>query len=220
MVKILILVLLLGISTTIQAQQQQWSNFEIMPLKTFLINQAIPEKSWPLLQPIKLSELPKPWNKILSQTLLTPALAHYYQRMPKIKTPLFTLYQRCRKYSRGIVMIVDDNKQRNHALLADRIGENSIIMLGLITINFKILPLVLQHQLLTTQIPFGTLLHNSHIPIANINTKYFKTSCNQIIARYIHCTDKTILYGRTNTLVDVNNKQWLAYTVEILPPVY
>ncbi len=148
---------------------------------------------------------------------MTHGVADYYQRTPKIRTPLYVINNPEKKsFHRAILMIVDNNKQRNDALAADKLGESTIVELGLITINPAALSPDVMNDIVNTQTPFGAVLMQHHIPMHSINRYYFKINCDATLAQYIQCTLDKTLYGRTNMLVRNDTQQWVAQVVEIL----
>lgn len=195
-----------------------WPKPELEPLRTFFTQQTIPQKDWPCLEYIDHARLPKPYDSLLEQPLLTIAISHYFQRTPKIRPPLYIVRNTQEKtYSRAIVMIIDKNKNRDDAFLADKIGESQITELGLITINFAALPSAVIEGVLEGQIPFGALLTKNSIKVHDADTHYFKIQCDATLSKYLQCTKDEILYGRINSLINDTDGRWIAKVVTILP---
>lgn len=171
----------------------------------------------PELVYINETQLPKMQAEILTQPLLTPAIADYYQRTPKIRSPLKVDEDLQHKtFYRAIVMIVDNNKKRDDALEADRLNESMIVEMGLISIDFSALPKKVVEGVRGGQTPFGTLLLENKVDTHSINTRYFKVACDQQLAHDLKCETGQILYGRSNTIVRDDDHAHIAHVVEIL----
>lgn len=170
------------------------------------------------LHKIEQSQLPKPYNFLLTQPLMTPTLEQYYARTAIVQTQEATFDARTNSYSRTIVMMIDSNKERNNAECAQKNNEAVIIELAFIKINFNELSKEIINEIRHTNIPFGTLLHSHHVKIRTKNRCYFTTPCTKKIASYTHCELKKTLYGRMNTIIRADNKKWLAQVMEIITP--
>lgn len=188
----------------------------LQPLSHFLLQENITQQNWPVLYPIPPQHLPPPYNFLLTQPVMTAGIAQYYQRTPKIRTPLYVIYEPTQQLlSRGIVMIVDRQSQRDNALVADQLGEAMKVELGLIQMNLAALPEAMIDTLRSSQTPFGALLVEFNIKTYHQCSQYFRIIC-RAIAPYLGCDYDTVLHGRANTLLNVDNGQWLARTVEVL----
>lgn len=194
-----------------------WSNAELEPLHKFFTNEHIPQSAWPEVIYIEEAQLPSMPQNILTQTLLTPAIAQYYQRTPKIRAPLqMDDDTKNNHYYRAIIMLVDNDAKRDDAIAADRLKQSTVVELGLISINFSALPQAMIAAVRQGEIPFGTLLTEHKITADSINARFFKMTCDQHLAKYLQCAVGHTLYGRTNTLVRDDNHVWIAHVVEIL----
>jgi hypothetical protein len=190
---------------------------KLSPLFTFYQKENIAPDSQPPLKYVNKKDLPQPYQFLLTQPLMTMGIAQYYQRTPKVRTPLYVENNRNQKtYSRAIIMIVDNNKTRNNAILADKNNESSIVELGLITMNFSALPDSVVTGVLHSQIPFGALLVKNNIKTQDADMIFFSLTCTKDFSKLLNCPLGKVLYGRTNTLVRVDNGQWVAHVVEIL----
>ena len=141
-----------------------------------------------ILTPI---QLPQPYSYLLTQPLLTIAIEHYYGAAPMIKLVAENLNLHNNLYYRTIIMMLKNR------IIAERAG---------IVMNFNELPHPLIKQILNTNIPFGRLLYEAHVPIISQYQNYFalRHGCNRIN------------YGRTNTILRADNHHWLARVIEIL----
>ncbi|MFA6037207.1 MAG: hypothetical protein WC748_03670 [Legionellales bacterium] len=201
----------------VSASNLDWSAKELEPLTTFFTKENIPESQWPNLVYVQKSDLPAMQKSILTQPLLTTAIADYYQRTPKIRAPLHIdedLEQN--QFYRAIIMIVDKNGQRDNALLADTLNESRVVELGLISIDFNALPQTVIEGVRIGETPFGNLLLENKVQTHSINTRYFKVTCDQQLEQNLKCELGQILYGRSNTIVRDDNNAHIAHVVEIL----
>lgn len=165
---------------------------------------------------LRVDSLPAPYRHLLSQELMTKTLEQYYQRTAIIQ-PLNTSQNESEQtYSRTIIMLIDSNKGRNDAKLAERRQEAQIVELAFITINFKILPKDMIDEIRHTTVPFGTLLARHKIPFYTSRRSYFSLPCDEKLAAMIPCQLHHQTYGRKNVIVRKDG-QWLAKVVEILP---
>ena len=211
--------LLLNFGVIAQAQPQQfnWSEPALAPLVQFLIQENIAQHNWPKLTYIKIENLPAPYDFLLAQPLMTMGISKYYQRTPKLRSPLYVIDNAAQKtYSRASLMIVDNNKTRDDAKAADKLGETTIAELGIITMNFAALPPRVIDGVLHTNFPLGALLADNQIGTHNANTSYFEINCSDALNPYLNCAQHPVLYGRANTLIRNDNDQWVARVIEIL----
>ncbi|HVV68219.1 MAG TPA: hypothetical protein VHE99_04165 [Gammaproteobacteria bacterium] len=207
----------LGVFAQAQAEVINWSEPALAPLKQFLIQENIAQHFWPALTEVKMVNLPEPYDFLLTQPLMTMGIAKFYQRTPKVRSPLYVIDNPSQKtYSRAILMIVDNNKSRDDALAADKLGEATVAELGISHINFAALTPRAIDSVLHTQIPLGAILADNQISTHPSNVRYFKLNCTKVLDPYLNCSQHPVLYGRTNTLVRDDNGQWVVRVVEIL----
>ncbi len=193
-----------------------WTAVDLQPLRQFLVHQRIPKQEWPVLSPVTALQLPAPYDFLLTQPLMTVGITEYYQRTPKIRTPLYAIQENAQQtFARAIVMIIDRDSQRNNALIADPLGEAELVELGLIQMNLAVLSKPLVDNLRHSQVPFGALLVDYQMKTRPDRTHYFKVVGNAL-APYLAHNNQVVLYGRANTLICEKSGQWLARTVEIL----
>lgn len=211
-------ILLIGVITPINAQlnRTSWANPQLLPLKQFFAQKKLSQSNWPVLKFVEKGDLPKPYDHLLTQTLMTAGLAHYYRRTPKVRTPLYVVENKSQKtYSRAIIMVVDKNAQRDDARKADQLGEAKIVELGLITMNFSALPPAVIEGVRHTKTPFGALLKKNNVKAVDTKRYFFTVICGPTLANTVGCTRGETLYGRTNTLVNQQG-EWIAHVNEIL----
>jgi hypothetical protein len=166
---------------------------------------------------VSQSQLPTPYNDVLTQPLMTNSIKTYYQRTPIIKIIYSKQNPLQKTYSRLIKMIIDKNKYRNNPSIAQKKKEAITVELAYITINFDALPKKMIAEVLHTTVPFGQLLTVNHIKVQTKERTYFSTRCNEMIKRFLHCKTNTKLYGRTNTIYSLDNQRWIAHVIEVLP---
>lgn len=165
---------------------------------------------------IKQIQLPAPYDYLLTQPLMTKGMETWYQRTAIIQ-PLYAVNNQAEHtYSRAILMLLDNNKSRNNPQIAQGKKEAVVVELAFITMNFKALPKKLISAVLNTSIPFGKLLTASDIKTGTTDRTYFWVSCDRLLASLMHCRLREKLYGRSNTIIKADNKQWLARAIEIL----
>jgi hypothetical protein len=188
---------------------------DLIPLVTFLVQKNIDKQQWPVLTPCQQAALPAPYDLLLTNPLMTLGIEKYYQRILKIRAPLYTLQDTKQQLlSRAVLMIVDKDARRNQAQIADAQGQSLVVALGLIQIYYAALSPLMLEEILTTQNPFGALLAQHKIMTQQKDSHYFNVKSGSIFSEYF--PNKTVLYGRTNTLTRQDNGQLLAHVVEIL----
>ncbi|CEK09378.1 hypothetical protein [Legionella hackeliae] len=171
------------------------------------------------LTTIQQSQLPAPFDFLLTQPLMTVGLEQHYQRSGQIKVIYKQEIARKGTYSRAILMLMDNDKNRNDVKKAEARHEVIAVELALIKMNFKALPKEVINGVLHSSIPFGKLLVMNGIKTTSSHRSYFKMTCNTQLAAFINCKLNSILYGRKNTLNRADNNQWLAHVLEILPAI-
>ncbi|MCE0723272.1 hypothetical protein [Legionella resiliens] len=166
---------------------------------------------------VSATQLPAPYDKLLTQPLMTKSIEKYYARNAIIKTIYANMDQSNNTYRRSIVMFVDSNKKRNNPNVAQTKQEVVAVELAFITMNFNELPKSMIKEVLHTNTPFGKLLAKHHIQILTQDRNYYKIKCNSTLESLIHCNLNDFIYGRANTIIRAGNKNWMAHVVEILP---
>jgi hypothetical protein len=169
--------------------------------------------------PVNEATLPKPYDYLLTQNLMTPGIENYYQRTPIVQTIHAVRDRKNNTYSRIIVMLIDKDLARNNAEIAQEKNQEVLVETAVVTMNFAELPEKVVSGVLTSKIPFGKLLVDNQVAIVNKDRAYFSIRCNKPLSALTHCTLNTRIYGRVNTIMRADTKQWLARIVEILPGV-
>lgn len=171
------------------------------PLQAFFAHEKLPTEKWPTFIELTAHELPSPSDYLLTQSLLTKAIKDHYKGMPQIQLPLQ----------------MDEDVMEKRYYRAVLISVNEVVVeLGLITVNTDALPANIMDAVREMKVPFGALLLENNIKTISVDTRYFKTTCNQALAPYIKCLEGKTLYGRTNTIISKSDKVAIAHVVEIL----
>ena len=165
------------------------------------------------------SALPKPYDYLLTQPLMTPGIETYYQRSAIVQTIHAVRDQKNNTYSRIITMLLDKNLTRNNPTIAQEKNEEVMVETAVVIMNFKELPESVKAGVLKSNIPFGKLLVDNHVDIVNKDRAYFSIRCNKPLSALTQCNINTRIYGRVNKIMRADNNQWLARIVEILPGV-
>ena len=214
--RIILWLMLLMTGVIAQASTLSWQNSALIPLVQFFNQSKLPRSAWPGIYLVKKSELPVPYDFLLTQPVMTLGIAHYYQRTPKVRAPLYVVEDvKQHSYSRGIIMIIDKNAQRDDASRADQLQQSSIVELGLININTAVLPAGFLDEIKHSRTPFGALLAKYQVKTHDTHQYFFKIQCNKVLRQNLGCSRRQMLYGRTNTLVNEQNIR-VADVVEVL----
>lgn len=166
---------------------------------------------------VKKNKLPAPYDYLLTQSLMTPAIEKYYQRTPVIQKIYSAKNEENNTYSRIIIMLIDKDKVRDNADIAQEKKEEVVVATAVIEMNFNELPEKIKNQVLTTNVPFGKLLATNRLRIVSKDRAYFSIPCNKPLSALTLCKINSTIYGRINTIIRADNKKWLARVIEILP---
>ena len=166
---------------------------------------------------VKKNKLPAPYDYLLTQSLMTPAIEKYYQRSPVIQKIYSVKNEESNTYSRISIMLIDKDKVRNNADIAQEKNEEVVVATAVIEMNFNALPEKIRNEVLTTNVPFGKLLVANRLRIVSKDRVYFSLRCNKPLSALTLCKVNSSIYGRINTIIRADNKKWLARVIEILP---
>jgi hypothetical protein len=217
--RVILWLMLLMTGVIAEASSLTWQNSALIPLVQFFNQSRLPQSAWPRIYLVQKSELPIPYDFLLTQPVMTLGIAHYYQRTPKVRPPLYILEDaKQHSYSRGIIMIVDKNAQRDDASRADQLQQSTVVELGLININTEVLPAGFLDEIKQSRTPFGALLAKYQVKTHDTHQYFFKIQCNKLLRQNLGCRCRQMLYGRTNTLANEQNIR-VADVVEILTGV-
>ncbi|WP_298622779.1 hypothetical protein [uncultured Legionella sp.] len=170
-----------------------------------------------LIKQIDKEDLPTPFDYLLTQPLLTVGIETFYKRTSAIRVVHAERNIKDNVYTRVITMILDQNSKRNNPAIAERLNEQVIVELALISIYFNELPADFIHDILTSDIPFGRLLKSKKIETNSKNQYYFSTVCNTALLSFLKCQLNSPIYGRINTIVRTDNNRSIAQVIELLP---
>ena len=165
---------------------------------------------------VNKDSLPIPYNFLLTQPLMTLGIEQYYQRVPQIKSIYAKQNYKNNSYSRAIYMILNKEKMKNKKSPKPEQSKVLTVELAFITINFNELPNNVITNILEGKIPFGKLLVDNKIKTFTKDRAYFSTQCTKDLAKILHCKMNKNIYGRINTLVREDTKNWVAQVIEIL----
>ncbi len=170
-------------------------------------------------KPIDRNMLPKPFDFLLTQPLMTPGIEKYYQRTPIVQTIFAVQDQKENRYSRIVSMLIDSDSNRNNAEIAQEKNQEVIVETAVISMNFNELPDKVKAGVLTTNIPLGKLLVENQVKTTIKDRAYFSIRCNKPLSALTHCKIHSTIFGRVNTIIRADNKRWIARVIEILPGV-
>lgn len=191
-----------------------WKDEALRPLIAFLKHRKLDASDWPQINYLGKHSLPSPYSFLLTQPLMTTAIRHYYQRTPQIQT-LYQLYDSKQSInSRAVIMYIDQDQNRDNALLAQQAGQALVTELGMIHINFSALTDRMIYEIEHSCKPFGALLLEFGIATQRVHNRYFQIA--NIFSDYL-TANKKCLFGRSGTLLRTDNQHPLAHVVEILP---
>lgn len=165
---------------------------------------------------VNKDSLPTPYSFLLIQPLMTLGIEQYYQRTPEIRTIHAQQDRKNNRYSRAIYMVLNKEKKNSSKL---KQSNEITVELAFITINFNELPNNIVKNILQSKTPFGKLLANNKIDTFAKDRAYFSVQCTNDLMKILHCKTNTPVYGRINTLVRKDTKNWVAQVIEILSGV-
>lgn len=159
------------------------------------------QHSLPEYEILKGEEVPMPYRQLLVHANdMTPTLERFHN--DKIWIRPEARYLDGNFYFREVILFLE------HSLKS--------VEYGAIVIHLELYPEAAKEAILEARIPLGTLMQQFAIPHYSQPVGYFKIIADGLISQRLHMPDNTILYGRRNALLNMNN-QSLAEIVEILP---
>jgi chorismate-pyruvate lyase len=96
-------------------------------------------------------------------------------------------------------------------------GTNQPVEFGAIKINLALFAPAARAQILEERVPLGHIMAEHRIPHVSRPSAYLRLASDKLISGVLGLTGTQMLYGRRNTLLDLQNRP-LAEIVEILPP--
>lgn len=171
----------------------------VFPLNEFYARAGVP---LPRFQLLSGPEVPEPWRKLLvHDDDMTPTLEAHHQ--DEIHIEVLGRERRGDAYFREVVLRLDRNDQ------AVEFGANRI--------SLEYLPAVVRRLVLQEQLPFGHILKAHDVLHVGHPTAFFQVESDPLMNRAFGLTGNHVLYGRRNTLRDLEGRP-LSEVVEILPP--
>jgi chorismate-pyruvate lyase len=171
----------------------------VFPLNEFYARAGLPLPRFELLSG---NEVPEPWKKLLvHDDDMTPTLEAHHAG--EIHIEVLGRERRGDAYFREVILRLD--------------RDNRPVEFGANRIALERLPAVVRRLVLQEQLPFGHILKAHEVPHVGHPTAFFRVETDPLMNRAFGLTGNHLLYGRRNTLRDLQGKP-LSEVVEILPP--
>ena len=171
----------------------------LMPLLYFYNQDELP------LSPVEFIEgeaMPQPYRSLLvHQHDMTSTLENFYQRAIHLR--VVSREQRGEEYFREVVLLLD--------------GSDQAVEFGAIKINLARFPESVRQHILEERRPLGSILNECALAYVSKPKAFLRIASDKLISGLLNLTGTHVLYGRRNTLFDLE-EQPLAEIVEILPP--
>ena len=169
------------------------------PLDEFYANAGL---TLPRIEVIPGPSMPEPHRKLLVHDGdMTPALEAFYDS--PIHLEVLRSEERNSYYYREVVLITDDASER--------------VEFGAIKISLERFPPAARKDILAERLPLGTILAKYRIRHTSRPKAFLKIVADDFINQSLGTTGRLTLYGRRNTLSNLEMEP-LAEIVEILPP--
>ena len=169
------------------------------PLNEFYTRSGFPA---PPLQEVDSQEVPEPYRSLLvHQHDMTSTLENFYQRAIHLR--VVSREQRGDEYFREVVLLLD--------------GDDKAVEFGAIKINLARFPESVRQHILEERRPLGSILNECALAYVSKPKAFLRIASDKLISGLLNLTGTHVLYGRRNTLFDLE-EQPLAEIVEILPP--
>lgn len=175
-----------------------WAN-AVFPLNEFYARAGL---ELPRFELLAGPDVPEPWRRLLvHDDDMTPTLEAYHAG--DIHIEVLGRERQGDAYFREVILRMDRDDR------AVEFGANKI--------SLERLPPVVRRLVLQEQLPFGHILKAHEVPHAGHPTAFFRVESDTLMNRAFGLSGKHVLYGRRNTLRDLEG-QPLSEVVEILPP--
>jgi chorismate-pyruvate lyase len=156
----------------------------------------------PRIEVIAPEKVPQPYRDLLvHQGDMTPTLEKFHNST--IHLEVLRREERAGHYFREVVLLTDKEDKR--------------VEFGAIKVSLELFPSSARREILEERLPLGALLAKYKIGHTSRPKAFLRVPCDQFIAGALSLSGKPILYGRRNTLRDLEGRP-LAEIVEILPP--
>lgn len=171
----------------------------VYPLNEFYARAGV---ALPRFEPISGDEVPEPWRSLLVHDRdMTPTLESHYR--DEIHIEVLGRERRGEAYFREVVLRLD--------------GDDRPVEFGANRISLDRLPTVIRRLVLQEQLPFGHILKAHELPHRGAPEAFFRVEADPLMARALRVAPGLVLYGRHNTLRDLEGRP-ISEVVEILPP--
>lgn len=156
----------------------------------------------PKISIIRGEEMPQPYRQLLvHEGDMTPTLQNYHGS--RLHLDVLRWVERGSFYFREVVLVTDDGAKR--------------VEFGAIKMFLELFPPAARREILEAHIPLGALLAKYKIEHLSRPKAFLKIQVDDYIAEALALQGPQVLYGRRNTLSDLDLRP-LAEIVEILPP--
>jgi chorismate-pyruvate lyase len=156
-----------------------------------------------LWAPIEAKSIPQPFRTLLvHKTDMTSTLESFHG--DKLRVELLSTHTAGQEYFREVVLCLEQDGKRTE--------------FGAIKIMLDLFPREVREEILRERKPLGRILTDAGVEFSSQPRGYFELAPIEFISQSLGLTDRRLLYGRRNTLIDPWERP-LAEIVEILPPV-
>ena len=164
---------------------------------------ALAKRELPSIEQIEGDEMPEPYRALLVHTTdMTPTLEKFHDE--RIYLNVVSRHQRGDFYFRESILLTQRTR--------------TPVEFGAIKINLALFPAAARRLILEEQEPLGTILGDFKLAHTSRPKAFLRIHADAFIKAALQLSGEQILYGRRNTLFDVQQRA-LAEIVEILPPV-
>jgi chorismate-pyruvate lyase len=168
------------------------------PLDDFYANARL---KMPEIELVNGATVPSPFRELLVHDGdMTPTLEKFHEA--KIHLKVLRREQPKNYYLREVVLLTE---------------KNNAVEFGAIKIFLDLFPLAARNYILAERLPLGSILAKFKIEHTSRPKAFLKIQSDEFINRALLLSGKHVLYGRRNTLSNMEGKP-IAEIVEILPP--
>jgi chorismate-pyruvate lyase len=157
----------------------------------------------PPIETVPGHQMPQPYQRLLvHEGDMTPTLEAFFEATLHLQ--VLRREQRGEVYFREVLLITDDT--------------GTIVEFGAIKINLALFPPAARQEILRERLPLGTILARHAVAHTSRPKAFLKVTSDDFINSVLGLSGHQTLYGRRNTLSNLEQHP-LAEIVEILPPV-
>ena len=162
----------------------------------------IAKRPLPAIQFVDAQDVPEPYHSLLVHKQdMTSTLGQFHG--DEIGLRVLSLEIRGNAYYRE-VMLLTKRSQRP-------------VEYGAIKIDISAFPSQAQAAIATAVVPLGQLLKDYKIDYKSMPSGFLSIQCDDYIGELFNYPEKPLLFGRRNTLYNINSDAKMAEIVEILP---